>query len=166
MRTTRRPHRLEIFAVVALATGLGLLFFGRVSNFRRGEMCQSNLKRVALAMFRYTRDYDETFPPAHKWAGVLQPYTKESFIFHCPSVTEFGYSLNAHLDGLSASRMTTPAFMPMVLESSTLQDSQSDAGESRLIEPRHPQGLGILFGDGHAEWRQQLPLIHSLETIE
>ena len=70
------------------------IFAPSVGEPRRAG-CQTNLKRIILAMEAYVQDVDEYFPPVHGngipgdpsfgWAGAVQPYLKSTQALQCPS---------------------------------------------------------------------------------
>lgn len=94
---------LVVIAIIAILAAILFPVFGRARENARRTSCQSNLKQMGLGMMQYVQDYDEYYPlPFHRvasnpnnfqmvgnetgWAWVIQPYTKSSQIFHCPSV--------------------------------------------------------------------------------
>ena len=155
-----KPRRLEIFLVGAIIMGLWFVIVfavTRARDIKRGEYCQSNLKQIGLATMQYVRDYDEKFPLAHNWSEILYPYCRSTALFTCPSVLQHGYSLNETLADVSLARLIEPTQTPMVFESSVLKPFQYDNGKTFLREPRHHQGLTLVYTDGHVEWRESPP---------
>jgi len=160
MRIEWKPRRLEIFVIGTLIIGLFFVVifaFSRARNIKRGVWCQSNLKKVALATMQYTRDYDEIYPLARNWSESLYPYCKDKTLFHCPAVPQHGYSMNQTLAVAAMSRINDVDEMPLVFESSVLKPFQCDNGKTFLREPRHNQGIALVYADGHAEWREVPP---------
>jgi hypothetical protein len=155
-----KPRRLEIFVVGVVIIGLWFVVafaVTRARNIKRGEWCQSNLKQVGLAMMQYVRDYDEMFPLARNWSESLYPYSRSKTLFTCPAAPQHGYSLNQTIAAVALSRVTEYEITPLVFESSVLKPFQNDRGKSWLREPRHPQGVGLVYTDGHFEWRKTPP---------
>lgn len=82
---------LIVLAIIGmLAAVLFPIFAAQRENARRTS-CQSNLKKIGLALLQYCRDYDERLPrPAYErphlvWQQVLQPYVESASFFICPS---------------------------------------------------------------------------------
>ena len=168
-----KPRRFEVVVVGGLIFGLCfvLMFaFRQARDVKRGEICQSNMKVIALASKQYERDYDEHFPLSEKWTAGLLPYQrtyKNSTGFRCPTASEHGYAMNKHLNGLSPQHLSTQNWqqIPQYFETRKLQDNASGAGEAWLKKPRHSQGVGVAFLDGHFEWRQQPPVFHTFAPL-
>jgi hypothetical protein len=157
-----RPFEILIFGGMIAATSLLVLgFVANVIGVKRGQACQSNMKQMGLATMQYNRDYDELHPLANRWSQILYPYCKTDAIFHCPAAIGFGYSMNAHLDGLNMSRVDNYAETPLYFDSSILKQFQHDTGVSWPREPRHPQGIDVVFDDGHVKFLKTKPLFRS-----
>src|SRR5262249_41245568 len=85
--------------------------FAQARDKARQAACMSNLKQIGIAVTAYCGDYDDRMPPAVfaiagqnptglftvqtryrypgiLWAGLIQPYTKNSAIFTCPSAAQ------------------------------------------------------------------------------
>lgn len=170
MQSKWKPRRFEIFVVAGLIFGLCfvLMFaFTQARNVRRGELCQSNLKQIGLASKQYERDYDEKFPLSNNWTTALLPYHKNPVGFHCPSAPKSGYAVNKHFNNLRHQQVYAQDYqqIPQYFETRKLQDNVSGAGEAWLKKPRHPQGVGVAFLDGHFEWRQQPPVFHTFAPL-
>jgi prepilin-type N-terminal cleavage/methylation domain-containing protein/prepilin-type processing-associated H-X9-DG protein len=84
---------LVVVAIIAVLAAILFPVFARARENARRASCQSNLKQIGLAILQYTQDYDETFPrrnfynPSVWWQQVLQPYSKSTQVFVCPSNT-------------------------------------------------------------------------------
>ena len=100
---------LELLVVVAIISLLAAILFpvfSRVRENARRTTCESNLKQIGLGLIQYVQDYDEHLPllvtndtsvertedfnnpasPANALRDI-EPYTKNSQIFQCPSAT-------------------------------------------------------------------------------
>ena len=101
---------LVVIAIIAILAAILFPVFARARENARRASCQSNLKQIALGVFMYDQDYDETLPPVsvtagtgttannpYGWADAMQPYLKSTQIFQCPS------------ENNSAGVQTTPA---------------------------------------------------------
>lgn len=85
---------LVVIAIISLLAAILFPVFGQARSSARQTVCRSNLKQLGLGMLQYAQDYDEYFPCGNGgtisttmglgWAGQLQPYVKNTQIFHCP----------------------------------------------------------------------------------
>lgn len=110
---------LVVIAIIAILAAILFPVFARARENARRSSCQSNLKQIGLGLLQYSQDYDEAMVPLRwSWSGsysirpfpvLLQPYTKSTQIFKCPSNTATGFAN----DTSDVSLGTTPAnFMP------------------------------------------------------
>ncbi len=95
---------LVAIAIIAILAAILFPVFAKAREKARQTSCLSNRKQVALAAMQYAQDYDAVFPrpctqfldwtaPVGKqcyslavyWFDVLQPYTKSTNLFYCPS---------------------------------------------------------------------------------
>src|SRR3712207_9126372 len=88
---------LVVIAIIAILAAILFPVFARARENARRASCQSNLKQIGLGLMQYTQDYDEQFTPAWiggpfpgtaRWMDVVQPYTKSTQVFVCPSQTD------------------------------------------------------------------------------
>lgn len=139
--------------------------------------CQSNLKRIGLALKQYERDYDEKMMQSHNWRTVLEPYRnfyKNKPMFNCPD-PNFGYAFNAYLSGVSEQQIgnfksnqykTTPT----VFDSTSTQLNAADFGTSYVANGAHSiwkrgRGTNVLFFDCHVKWMQKKPVFQAIKPI-
>lgn len=126
----QNPHRgftlIELLVVIAIISILAAILFpvfARAREQARKAACQSNLKQIGLAVAQYTQDYDETYPigrfatsPFTYWYSVLEPYTKSTQVYICPSAGKVtnssgtqigngGYGWNIRGTGTSAANV-------------------------------------------------------------
>lgn len=91
--TSRRAFTLiELLVVIAIIAILAAILFPVFAQARekaRQSSCLSNMKQIGLANLQYTQDYDETLQlrssSGTNWMVILNPYTKSSGVFTCPS---------------------------------------------------------------------------------
>lgn len=88
---------LVVIAIIAILAAILFPVFARARENARRTSCQSNMKQMGLAYIQYTQDYDELqplistgftaggAPRQAPWAQLLQPYTKSTQLFSCPS---------------------------------------------------------------------------------
>ena len=85
---------LVVIAIIAILASILFPAFARARENARRASCMSNLKQIGLGIMQYTQDYDESFPFAGNeypiaagvdFPNLLQPYTKSTAIFVCPS---------------------------------------------------------------------------------
>jgi len=116
--------------------------------------CLANIKQLATGMALYAQDYDGTMPPTQMWATNLLPYTKNEWLFTCPTLRraneQGGYALDSRFDGIKTSTIPDPRTTVMLFESTTKQIGASDAQTSLLMKPRHGDKISIGYADGHA----------------
>ena len=107
------PAKKEIGPLVALGIillfcgiGLGIVWqpFARDGRFAAMKSaCYSNLKQLSTGFLMYSVDYDDTAMPAENWHSALEPYTKNTTLFHCRKAqhdsdqSAFGYAYNVTL---------------------------------------------------------------------
>jgi prepilin-type N-terminal cleavage/methylation domain-containing protein len=101
---------LVVIAILAIIAAILFPVFAQVREKARQTTCTSNLRQIGTSLAMYTQDYDErlpdrrdlkrSFPGGYKpwsdwptsdpragWAAVvLQPYTRNTAIWTCPSV--------------------------------------------------------------------------------
>lgn len=108
MRTIRKGREagftlielLVVIAIIALLAAILFPVFARARENARRAACQSNLKQVGLGLLQYVQDYDERCPQIffgpsanpgdYRWMDAVEPYTKSTQIFTCPSDTVDG----------------------------------------------------------------------------
>lgn len=138
-RTRRRW--LEAGLVLAIVSGLGaVLRLG--ADGRSQRSCQSNLKQAALAMFQYSRDYDERYPLGD-WQQALLPYTKSTTVFSCSQGRPF-----AMHRGVVGRQMSSiyDVRAPMFFESTLGQINALDDGSHWPAQGVHRTGITQPFG--------------------
>ena len=125
---------LVVIAIIAILAAILFPVFARARENARRASCQSNLKQIGLGLIQYSQDYDEQFTPAWignggsfpgnmRWMDVVQPYTKSTQVFNCPSMTANGpynpansavqpgsYTMNATYYAQGAPSPPTPIF--------------------------------------------------------
>ena len=104
---------LSVVAIIALLLAILLPILASSRAKARETNCLSNLHQIGLATFAYAQDYDDRFPlggdaidinKPGEWTGtdvygkaillkplpeILNPYTKNSTIWHCPADTGY-----------------------------------------------------------------------------
>ena len=131
--------------------------------------CPSNLNRLSLAITMYRQDWDQTFPPAYRWADSIFPYsiTWDARSFRCTQIShpadwagcDYGY--NNLLHARSTDEIADLAVLPMLFESDAglaLNGSRNVTDRLRSFAPRHLGGKGyVAFADGHVEFVETAP---------
>lgn len=144
-------------------TGAILSDLPQDENFKRSQ-CQSNLKKIVLAVKQYTEDWDETLPPVKdKWIDALLPYCKREAIFNCPSIPKgarYGYAFNLNLSAVREVDISDAANTVELYETNVLQRNAAGTGENMAF--RHLNGSNYAYFDGHVRWlaQSQTPLVN------
>lgn len=101
---------LVVIAIIAILAAILFPVFAQARESARTASCSSNVKQLSLAVLQYLQDYDERFPLAQQvlypstnapdlpwgnwrqryigWDKIVQPYIKNTQIFHCPSAPD------------------------------------------------------------------------------
>ena len=86
---------LVVIAIIAILAAILFPVFARARENARRSSCQSNLKQIGLGIMQYTQDYDEKYPlrgasgvPTLWFWSAIQPYTKSTQLFKCPSAIQ------------------------------------------------------------------------------
>jgi prepilin-type N-terminal cleavage/methylation domain-containing protein/prepilin-type processing-associated H-X9-DG protein len=86
---------LVVIAIIAILASILFPVFARARENARRSSCASNLKQIGLGIMQYTQDYDEKMVLVGSvgggcstpWQDRVQPYTKSTQVFRCPSNT-------------------------------------------------------------------------------
>jgi prepilin-type processing-associated H-X9-DG protein len=163
---------LTALVIIALIYAIIFPVFQKVHEGSRPS-CQSNLKQLGLALIQYTQDADEKYPPGvnaagNGWAGQIYPYTKSTYVYHCPDDPHNGsyvsYAENQNIVRQKLENFTDPASTVALYEFTTLNcdpampEAVSATGISapqdstRHDSPQAPFALNFLMVDGSVKW--------------
>jgi len=142
---------LVVIAIIAILAAILFPVFAQAREAARKAACQSNEKQWGTAIMMYTQDYDETFPkPCYMdgaalrqsfsgagWAGVCQPYVKNTGIGKCgsdipatlPGLFTISYAMN-HNIGSGAG----PGASPYTANATSIAALQAPASTVPLME--------------------------------
>jgi prepilin-type processing-associated H-X9-DG protein len=180
---------LVVIAIIAVLAAILFPVFAQAREKARGITCISNGRQIGMALQLYVQDHDETLPlnshqgAAASWLLTLQPYTRNSLLYRCPSdhsgnwtaplagqtaVRRSSYGINGLVNGKSLASITAPAECVYLGE---LGDNRTGdhlhpslwlrPGGTGTLDPllevatlRHQGGAGYVFVDGHARWHR------------
>ncbi|WP_395138150.1 DUF1559 domain-containing protein [Armatimonas sp.] len=84
---------LVVIAIIAILAAILFPVFAQAREKARQTACLSNTKQLALGVYMYAQDYDETLPVAGynaqcrgRWQWQIFPYVKNEQIFTCPNL--------------------------------------------------------------------------------
>jgi prepilin-type N-terminal cleavage/methylation domain-containing protein/prepilin-type processing-associated H-X9-DG protein len=107
---------LVVIAIIAILAAILFPVFAQAREKARLNTCLSDGRQLSLATLMYAQDYDERLPgglgmaygkriwAGEGWAGNLQPYIKNTGLFHCPDdalQNGLSYGYNANLTAIS-----------------------------------------------------------------
>lgn len=92
---------LVVIAIIAILAAILFPVFAKAREAARATACKSNLKQILTAAMMYSQDYDEKIVTSYAgyqvnltgtarnvyWMGLILPYTKNTGIYRCPSVS-------------------------------------------------------------------------------
>lgn len=185
---------LVVIAIIAILAAILFPVFAKAREKARQAQCISNLKQIGLAVVQYRQDYDETMLPLFLpsangpdnmgtvgtgtfWVTLLQPYTKNSQIFLCPSdPKQQGCCVNVKRSyNANGWAYSIPAGMPWaenLIKDATIQDASGtiinqDCYVAWTIDvytdwartaPWHNEMFSALYYDGHAKAKKTFNL--------
>jgi len=114
---------LVVIAVIAILAAILFPVFAQAREKARQTACLSNMRQVALGVYLYAQDYDETLPTTGdddrlSWIDQIVPYVRNDQIRRCPSDSGFGassahrtsYGVNNYFGhGMSLAAIPSPA---------------------------------------------------------
>ena len=110
--------------------------------------CQSNLKKLALAMQAYARDNGGHAPTASDWTASLLPYVRDRNVFICPTRPgKVGYSFNLNMNEVPLTELTNAGTLIAFFESD-VEENVSGSQTLWLASPVHSRGNNLAFADG------------------
>jgi prepilin-type N-terminal cleavage/methylation domain-containing protein/prepilin-type processing-associated H-X9-DG protein len=186
---------LVVIAIIAVLAGMLFPVFARARNAARKTVCASNLRQIGDAITMYADDNDCLSPRAttwHRWGGdgtdgdepgpgweeQLEPYIKNSQVYHCPAypgAIKFCYFLNMRFPYrdydwrcMNLAQVDDPASLILVADCMErvmfpfpygtgphLWDSCDKDNMSHPCleyDSYHGNGSNILFADGHVKF--------------
>jgi prepilin-type N-terminal cleavage/methylation domain-containing protein len=173
---------LIVIAIISILASILFPVFARARENARRAGCMSNMKQIGIGVMMYTQDYDEHVPACyannggdsnHTFAYYIEPYTKNSQIYRCPSdssthASSYGYNyfyLAPHglSEAVSIAAMQKPSETVMLVDSDYGRDyvyspvnwkmngGSLGGNDYGWVEPRHLETVSTLWADGHAK---------------
>jgi len=195
---------LVVIAIIAILAAILFPVFAKAREKARQSSCASNMKQLGLAAMQYTQDYDETgignrgwgtegdptgqsnqawdIPDPsggyfQNWIKEIQPYTKSSGVFMCPSTKGLAftgtpsatcnttYFMNYFSQNQPAAYFKAPSDVVLMWEATPTSWARAypiyvgggryccaDMGRVTSATPMHSEGANMLFVDGHVKW--------------
>jgi prepilin-type N-terminal cleavage/methylation domain-containing protein/prepilin-type processing-associated H-X9-DG protein len=185
---------LVVIAIIAILAAILFPVFARAREKARQTSCLSNVKQLMTAWLMYAQDYDEmsnryagytapavVIPVGGKdyWFELLEPYTKNSQIFSCPSYRNtdvysggqhaphpnfpdgVNYGYNTYLGSIALAYIEHPARVGVIVDGlNNYWRIQKPPATNHYAwhSLRHNSGYNTGFADGHAKWLKiQIP---------
>lgn len=134
---------LVVIAIIAILAAILFPVFAQAREAARKTACINNVKQMGLGAYMYSQDYDEmTIPyavPGVRWMVLIQPYTKNSQIFRCPSgrfrTAPSHYGINWVLSNTTVSTASIQATADTVFACETAGINHSAPGH-QLNDPK------------------------------
>ncbi|MHB9131783.1 MAG: prepilin-type N-terminal cleavage/methylation domain-containing protein [Armatimonadota bacterium] len=153
---------LVVIAIIAILAAILFPVFAKAREKARTTTCMNNQRQIALAIFMYVQDNEETFfpdPKSRSWATYLKPYNEPS-IYDCPTKTGIGtndkpeYGLNANAFALALGDLTKPS-EAFLLSDRILNGTETNyaisSSDAMEIDARHNKAVVVTAGDGHVD---------------
>jgi uncharacterized RDD family membrane protein YckC len=167
-RPAGSPNQGLVVAGVIAACLAGLMFifipitaailfpvFSQAREKARSAVCMAHMKQIGLGLSMYADDYDGHLPLAKSWCDGVQTYVRNPVLFQCPNLPDArgAQAYNARLSAVPKTRIATPDQTPAVFDSKA---GWNLAGGAELADPRHSEGLNMLFMNGQVDWLRSL----------
>lgn len=199
---------LVVIAIIAILAAILFPVFAQAKESPKKTVCLSNSRQMGVGVYLYLNDNDDTLPMANyannpgnqpsafsylaggaggyaalNWADLIQPYTKNYQLFHCPDDQSgplmngetavpgypLSYALNFYIyrnpngffgaQGMPMSQILDSSSKIFICESasSISQELVSPRPAKRVGLSRHRQGSNYVFCDTHAAYHQTPP---------
>jgi len=179
---------LVVIAIIAILAAILFPVFARARENARKNSCLNNLKQIGLGAMQYMQDYDETYPratddrdlnTAASFVALLNPYTKNTKIWRCPSSNMTssiaGESCSYFYNGVFSYNRTVAMAQVQAPADIALFWEFNEARSRTYLRPNnsgsnttwggfvsagrygnvHFDGANVAFADGHAKWLKE-----------
>jgi prepilin-type processing-associated H-X9-DG protein len=120
--------------------------------------CQSNLKKLSLAMQVYARDNGGHAPTASDWTPALLPYLRDRNVLICPSRPgKIGYAFNLALNEVPLAQITNTGVVIAFFEGGDGKENANGFQSQWLASSAHSRGSNLAFADGTVRQSLSVP---------
>ena len=146
-----------------IAAGFGVLLVIWIPIFsalrKKAQLtgCQSNLKKIAMAMQVYARDNGGHAPTGYEWSTQLLPYVKDRNSLMCPSRPgKVGYAFNLNLNEAPVAQINNSGTLIAFFETGS-EKAASGTQNLWLARAAHSKGNNVVFVDGTVKQTRNVP---------
>jgi hypothetical protein len=150
-----------MFLFVPIVAAVLLPVFAQAREKARASVCITHLRLLGRAMSLYNEDYDGHWPRRQNWGDSVLPYVRTpqgqtaTIFFQCPSLPNQrgAYAYNGLMSGVPDGWIAEPSTTAVLFDS---HGGWNQSGGAAAADPRHGDGLYMLFAAGNTRWMRSL----------